>query len=116
VRRLEVVRGVLVEQEVSAIEYISLVITITQELLAEVIGKLNREAAGFQLVQWLLIAQGRWDDFSEVAMVGVHESFTNNSERQCTDFLAACEVLGVSLSVLLKLVDLIHPGEIAAHK
>jgi hypothetical protein len=116
VRRLEVVRGVLVEQEVSAIEYISLVITITQELLAEVIGKLNREAAGFQLVQWLLIAQGRWDDFSEVAMVGVHESFTNNSERQCTDFLAACEVLGVSLSVLLKLVDLIHPGEIAGYK
>jgi hypothetical protein len=106
VRKLELVRGVLVEQRILTIEYITLVTTITQQLLEKIIGKLNKEAAGFQLLQWLLIAQEEWSTFAESVLHSLSNEFSQVPQSQYRDFLAACEVFGVSFSTVLSLLEI----------
>ncbi len=108
-RKLKVLGTVIEENSLFAESYVTVVTTITEELLAQIHHKLNREAAGFQLLQWVLIAQEEWGFLADSLVKKLNSGFFKDTRREdyesYRDFLTVCEVLGVSFITIANMLE-----------
>lgn len=115
VRTIREVSGSIIETApVASVALFRHIAVITEELLERIVDKLNAEAAGLQLLQWLLIEQRQWYFLAEsvadleFSLQQLQPTSTRLERRRALEvlnFFVVCEVLGVQFSTALQLLD-----------